>query len=120
MYTKSKIQQINECILYKNMFLENLNHLMDQYLIEDSIFVPCKDTIKEATIGYFNIVDEFDSFEKLKENYQLESPCVRIVNNNKFQVGNLYETLSQCTKSDKIYDIKPKINIQVQKLTFDH
>ena len=50
MYTKSKIQQINECILYKNMFLENLNHLMDQYLIEDSIFVPCKDTIKELEL----------------------------------------------------------------------
>ena len=64
MYTKSKIQQINECILYKNMFLENLNHLMDQYLIEDSIFVPYKEILKQeySDSPFWNSVFVFQHF----------------------------------------------------------
>ena len=38
MQLKSKIQLLQEQIVRKHQFVESLEHMMDKYIIEDSVF----------------------------------------------------------------------------------
>lgn len=105
MFTKSKIQQITEALEYKNSFKEGLNQLMEKYNIEDSIFVFMNGQAKEVTKGYFTIQGEYDSLKEAISNCDLISNGIRIMENNKFQVGYICGLLSACPKDGKILDI---------------
>ena len=113
MYTKSKIQQKIEEVEKTNTFFENLEYLMDKYDIENSIFTPQNHTILEATRGYFEITGEYDSLDKLRNNFSMDSPYVRIMEDNtKFQTGKLYKSINDINE-DSRFDV---YDIQAQKL----
>lgn len=105
MYTKSKIQQIIESIEMKNNFKDGLKNLMEKYNIEDSIFVSYCGNTKEVTGGYFTIREEVDSIDKAVELCDIRTEGIRIMENQKFQIGCVCGLLSACPKSGKILDI---------------
>ena len=113
MYTKSKIQQKLEEVEKTNTFFENLEYLMDKYDIENSIFTPQNHVIFEATRGYFEITGEYNSLDELKANFSMDSPYVRVMEDNtKFQTGKLHKSINDIHEDSclGVYDI------QTQKL----
>lgn len=108
MWTKSKIQMINEMISLQNNYKEGLENLLEKYNIEDNIFTFKNGQIFEATKGYFVKKGEYKSLnEALKEcNYSFDNMGIRIINNNTFELGEIKTTLSECNVSENsVFDI---------------
>lgn len=108
MYTKNIIQQNIEQLESNNHFFEQLEQLMDEYMIDNAIFVPAGDTYYEAVDGYFQIHQEYNSLDDLKQNYDAHiAPHIRIIENNIYQCGRTYQSLSNIHESENmIYDIR--------------
>ena len=104
MYTKSKIQIINESLQVKDNFKRGLEELMEKYIIEDSVFV-IQESVKEVTKGYFNINNEYSNLQEAIRNCNVTKQGIRIMENKSFQVGDIYNNLSEC-ESEKILDIE--------------
>ena len=100
----SKIQQTLYNIKIKECFVERLNELMEKYNIEDSIFQLINNNIKERTSGYFEVISEHETFEDAMNNWN--GQAIRIINNKKFQLGNVKVLLSECNKESVIFDIE--------------
>lgn len=113
MLTRSKIQLVKEGIELANSFKENLNDIMDKYLIEDSIFVYRDNKVFEATSGYFEVLKEFDNLnEAVKYCMQdFNNMGIRIMNNNKFISGKVRKNISECNNDNQIFDIDLFVNI---------
>lgn len=105
MFTKSKIQQITESIQLRNEFKEGLENIMEKYNIQDSIFVSINHQTCEVTKGYFAISKEFDNLKDAINECNLNNEGIRVINNEKFQVGTISNLLSACPKDSKILDI---------------
>lgn len=103
MMTRSSIQRTLEAINIKNNFYESLNNLMDKYMVEDSIFQIVEGKTVERTKGYFEVVSEHKSFEDAMNNWN--GQAIRIINNEKFQLGLVRNMISECTLESPIYDI---------------
>lgn len=103
--TKSKIQLIKEQMIIKEMFKNNLLDLMEKYILEDNIFHNNRGNIEENIKGYFAINEEFDNIvdaiNSLKDNQS-----VRIIENNKFQTGVVFESINETNEYAKVYDIE--------------
>lgn len=110
MYTKSLIQQNIENIRLKESFNDGLNNLMDKYNIEDSIFI-YNGSVKEVTNGYFVESKEFDNLKDAINNYDINMG-IRIMENERFQIGYIYNQLSQCPKDSHILDIQVYENVR--------
>lgn len=108
MFTKSKIQQITESIQLKSEFKEGLEALMEKYNIQDSIFVTSNHQTCEVTKGYFAISKEFDNLKDAINECNICREGIRVINNEKFQVGFISNLLSACPKDSKILDITQK------------
>ena len=95
MQTKSNIQLIREFNEKKDSFKSRINELTDKYLVEDSIFIlNGLNNLTEITKGYFCILEESDNFDKIVNNMCM-GESLRIINNDKFQRGNVYMKLSE-------------------------
>lgn len=107
MYTRSIIQQRIEENDLQNNFKEILEGLENRYNIEDSIFTRDGREAKEAVKGYF--VPDSPSLSSLSEALFSSSPyphTVRIINNEKYITGTVYESLSLVPDSaSHVYDI---------------
>lgn len=110
MLTKSKIQLIKEGIELANSFKENLNDIMDKYLIEDSIFVYRDNKVFEVTSGYFEVLKEFDNLNEAIRFCNLNDSGIRIVDNSRFIIGKIHKAISECNRDNQILDIE-KFNI---------
>lgn len=104
MNTKSKIQLISEEFELKNMFSENLQDMMEKYIIEDSVFVFNEGQLKEVVKGYFVIDKDVLNIREAVRSINMNNGAVRI-KNNKLQVGAVYKTLSECPRDKQIMDI---------------
>lgn len=105
MYTKSKIQQIRESINRKNEFYDIMNYYTEKYIVEDSIFINTKKGVMEVVKGYFAVNNEYDNLNEAFNNIK-EDQALRITGNNKFQIGSVFERLSECPENAEIYDIE--------------
>jgi hypothetical protein len=108
MWTKSKIQMINEMISLQNNYKEGLENLMEKYTIEDNIFLFKNGQIMEATKGYFVKKGEYSTLKEALENcnYSFDKVGIRIINNTTFEVGDIKSKLSECNISEnQVFDI---------------
>ena len=98
MLTKSKIQLIREGLETLNDFRIGLENLMEKYNIQDSIFGYSNKGVYEVSNGYFEILQEYDNLkDAVRECYNsLDKKAIRIVNNNKFEVGEIHMLRSEC------------------------
>lgn len=104
MYTKSLIQQNIEIMHLKESFFDGLSNIMEKYNVDNCVFSMGKE-LYEVTKGYFVVENEYDNMEDVMKNYNL-SKGVRIINNKTFQIGTVYEHLSQCPADSTILDIE--------------
>lgn len=107
MYTKSKIQMIRESIEIANDYKDSLISLMDKYNIEDGIFIYKNHQTFEVTRGYFVENNEYNNIKDaiIACSGDFEHNGIRIINNQRFIVGNIKMMLSECSKDTKIFDI---------------
>lgn len=113
MYTKSIIQQNVENLKAKNNFRTAMESLMDKYTIEDSVFIADKSgNIFEATMGYFVVDNEYNNIQEAISSCNINNMCVRIINNEKFQVGTLNMSLNECDKTKNVFDLSRLENVR--------
>lgn len=105
MQNKSKIQLIQEKIARKHNFLDGLYHLMEKYTIEDSVFM-YNGGVKEVCKGYFEVIAENDSLQTSINEMADVNEAIRIINNEKFQLGIVHQFLNECTEGSQIFDIE--------------
>ena len=107
MQTKSNIQLIREACEYASNYKEGLNNLMNKFTIEDSIFVYKNGQLYEATQGYFELVSEHNNLdEAVKACWgKFDTTGIRIVNNEKFAVGNIHKFLNECSDESAVFCI---------------
>ena len=98
MYTKSKIQQTLELIEMKQNFKEAVNNILEKYQVEDSIFTWNK-WLNEATRGYFVVEGEFDN---LNDAISKGGMTIRVINNEKFQTGTIYNQPNLCPEGKEV------------------
>lgn len=104
MQTKSNIQLMREALAVKETFKDNLEYLMDKWLIQDSFFVvEGRGETKEVVKGYFAVDHEYTSLDEAVRDMD-NNGVIRIVDNKRFQIGHVYEKLSD-VKSEKIVDV---------------
>ena len=104
MYTKSKIQVLNEAIRVRNEFKDALNDVMDKFVVEDAIFAYHNGRVVEVVDGYFCPQNEYkDLYEAVSSGI---NKGVRVINNETFVSGDIYEMLCMCPEGSKIVDIK--------------
>ena len=112
MNTKSKIQLISEEIERKNRFKHLLEKLLDMYHVEDNVFTMIGESLAECTSGYFSCEKEYDSLSTLFEDItDVKTTNIRIVNDNLFQVGRMYNTLSECPENSEY----PILHLETQE-----
>ena len=110
MQTKSNIQLVREGLAVREAFKDNIKNFMDKYTIEDSFFSSMKNaTIKEHTRGYFVFEHEYTNIDEAVSNMTLEH-ALRIIDNKRFQIGKVYEKLSE-SKGEKVIGIVTGENI---------
>ena len=106
MQTKSNIQLIRENLAVRDAFKQNLESFMDKWMVEDAFFTPSKKVLggaEENTKGYFVFEHEYNNFNEAISNMD-GNHTIRIINNKRFQVGRVYEKLSEA-KGDRVIDI---------------
>ncbi len=114
MQTKSNIQLIKEALQQSNNFREGLENLMEKYNIEDSVFVCANSMVMEATKGYFVELNSYDNLQDaVRECNGKWNKCgVRVINNQKFVVGEIKQYLSECKEGEKVFDINRLTDIR--------
>ena len=105
MQTKSNIQLIQEKIAQKQNFQDGLERLMESWNIKDNVFVLKNGKLTEASKGYFEIVSEYDKIEDAIRSVNPALQCIRIMNNKKFQVGNIHNYIAECEDTSKVLDL---------------
>lgn len=105
MYTKSLIQQRLEWIQTLEMFKEGLNDMMDKYLIEDAFFGISSNGLYEVTKGYFVDVKEYTNLDEAVREMK-PNQLIHILENKTFIVGNITNSLSECSEDSHIYDVE--------------
>ena len=103
MQTKSNIQLVKEALQYKESFKESLTTLTDKYLVENSTF-SFNGSLNEVVNGYFVVENEYDSLIEAMGNLT-PGESVRIINNDKFQIGGVYEKLSDTPEDKTVIDL---------------
>lgn len=106
MQTKSNIQLIRENLAVRDAFKNNLQSFMDKWLVEDSYFSPSKKVLgemDERVKGYFVFEHEYNTFDEAISNMS-PNHTIRIINNKRFQIGQVYEKLSEA-KGERVIDI---------------
>ena len=105
MYTKSIIQQVAENVKAKDNFKVAIMQLMEKYNIEDSVFILKNGFLHEVVEGYFATEAEFNNLDEAVTACNINTMGVRVMGNI-FQVGNICNTLSECSNDKKVFDLK--------------
>lgn len=105
MQLKSKIQLIQEKIAQKHAFFEGLNNIMNKYTIEDGVFA-FNGNVKEVCTGYFEVENEYNSLMSAINETDIQTQGIRVINNEKFQVGNIKKNISECSEERQIFDLE--------------
>jgi hypothetical protein len=106
MYTKSLIQQHLERINLLETFKQDVNELMDKYIIENSVFgMNYNGRAKEMVAGYFVIDESYDSLNDCMKGLK-NNQYIQIVNNNEFITGNIEYNLFNCPQDKKVLDLE--------------
>ena len=105
MFTKSIIQLTVESLQTKAAFKSSIDNLMEKYNIEDSVFVFRNGVMQEVVEGYFVTENEFDNVSEAISMCDINTMGIRIIGNN-FQVGTLYNKISECASDKKVFDLK--------------
>ena len=105
MYTNSIIQQTVENLKIKENFKHGIESLMNKYIIEDSVFVIKNNSVYEAVDGYFTVEDEFSTLQEAISKCDINTMGVRVINSERFQIGNLCNTLLECKEAKKVFDL---------------
>ena len=111
MMIKNRLQLIKESIEAISQFKDGILSLMNKYTIEDSIFVYKNGQIFEATKGYFEIISEHDNLTSAMNHSNLNTG-IRVIGNNKFEVGYIHHSLNECDESLRILDINSLNNMR--------
>ena len=88
----------------KSDFKDSLVNLMEKYNIKDSIF-GYNGKLNEVCNGYFAPETSYDNLNEAISNLPNFNYGVRIINNEKFEIGKVHKFLSEC-EGEVIYDIK--------------
>ena len=99
----SNIHNMLNFIETKSEFKEGLNNLMEKYNVEDSIFSYNNGIVNEVCRGYFVENTEYNSLDEAISNMNNLNQCIRIINNEKFVLGDVHTTLNE--NITKFYDI---------------
>ena len=99
----SNIHNMLNFIETKSEFKEGLNNLMEKYNVEDSIFSYNNGAVNEVCHGYFVENTEYNSLDEAISNMNNLNQCIRIINNEKFVLGDVHTTLNE--NITKFYDI---------------
>lgn len=106
MYTKSLIQQTIENLHAKDNFRAAIEQLMEKYNIEDSVFVLKNGFTHEVVEGYFATSNvEYNNINEAIAACDINTMGIR-VKGNSFQVGKIYNRISECKDCDKVFDLK--------------
>lgn len=104
MNTKSKIQLVLEEDNIKSNFKHTLEKLVESYTVKGNVFaVDAKRIPVEVSNGYFVEEKEYDNLADCINEMNL-SQAVSI-QENKFVLGTVKKTLSECEADNKILDI---------------
>ena len=104
MQTKSNIQIMLENLAIRDAFKTSIESFMDKYIIEDSYFgISQKKSLDEYNKGYFVFEHEYDNINDAIIN-MTPNHVIRIIENKRFQIGKIYEKLSEAI-GDRIIDI---------------
>lgn len=112
MQTKSNIQIIREKLAERETFKTNLELFMGKYIVEDSYYTPSTKVLGEAvenTKGYFVFEHEYNNFNEAISSMTLDQ-TIRIIGNLRFQIGKVYEKLSEA-KGDRVIDITTGVTV---------
>lgn len=106
MYTKSLIQQHLERISLLECFKQDVNELMDKYIIENSVFgMNCNGKAKEMVTGYFVIDESYNSLNDCIRGLK-NNQYIQIENNSKFSTGCVEYNLFNCPQDKKVLDLE--------------
>jgi len=97
---------VRENLAVRDAFKSNLEAFMDKYMVEDAYFTPSKKVLgeKEENVkGYFVFEHEYNTFNEAISNMTHEH-TIRIIGNKRFQIGKVYERLSEA-KGERVIDI---------------
>jgi hypothetical protein len=66
----------------------------------------------EATKGYFVTTEdkEYNTLNEAIKNCNIQSQGIRVINNERFQVGDVVRHFSECDKEKTIMDIESYVN----------
>ena len=115
MQTKSNIQIIRENLALRENFANNIKSFMDKYTIEDSYFgisggaSSTKESMTEYINGYFVMEHEYTNIDDAISN-MAPNQVIRIIENNRFQIGERYRKLSE-VEGDNVIDISTGASI---------
>lgn len=103
MQTKSNIQLVKEALQYRESFKESLSSLVNKYMVENSTF-SFNGSLKEEVKGYFVVEGEYSSLDEAMGNLT-PGQLVRVVENEKFQIGSVSEKLSNTSNEKTVIDL---------------
>lgn len=113
MWQKSMIQQIMEHNYTLDSFKHTLESLLTNYTVKDNIFGIVHGNTSEIHNGYFVIEHECENLQDaIKEMNGDLTKCIRIIENNKFQVGSWNKLLSECVDTLPVVDIENQIQFE--------
>jgi hypothetical protein len=112
MYTKSIIQQTVESMRAKDSLRTAIEHLMEKYNIEDSVFVLKNGFMHEVVEGYFVTENDYNNLDEAISACDINTMGIRVMGNN-FQTGKIYNRLSECVDTEKkVFDLKRLENVR--------
>jgi hypothetical protein len=102
---------IRESIEAMTQYKESMQDLLNKYNIEDSVFAYVNGQVYEVTKGYFEVISEHDSLTGAINNSNLNTG-IRVINNQKFEVGRICQALRECQETSRILDINTLKNVR--------
>lgn len=105
MNTKSNIQLIIEEQNIKNFFKQALSRLVESYNVEGNVFaIDHQRKPVELTNGYFVEEKTYDNLNDCVN--EMKTNQAVSINEDKFILGNIRQTLNECEEGKKVMDIE--------------
>lgn len=104
-FGKSYIQLQIESMQERSKFANDISKILEHYCIQDGVFGITNGNTFELSTGYFVEVKTFEHIDQLIKEMDQSKQAVRITD-NKFILGNVYETLSEINEDVKVFSIE--------------
>ncbi len=106
MLNRSIIQMQLDAIKERSVLNEHISSIMESYTITDAVFGLYEGKCGEITRGYFVPVKESDDLQECIRDIDLRSQGIRVIDNEKFILGNIFPALYECADEDHVFDIE--------------